>query len=215
MRKTLLLVCAALLAFAAVGCGTSGGSDADDTTTTTKADAATTTTKADDDTTTTEADDDDDVDPTDVTGDEYIAAFVSGLTSGSREDGNLVLPQEAAECVAPLWLDAFTLEDLQAAGITVEDASDAGFDPADVGIDEQQALEVIDAFSSCDFDIYTELAMSLTVGLGSDVQECAAQNIDVTLADDLMVKAFSGGESDAEFDALLTQLQENCDIPDN
>lgn len=209
MRKLLVLSCALVLALVAAGCGTSGGSEGGDDTTTTKAES--TTTEADGTTTT----EDGGSGGGDVTREEYEAAFVTSLTSGDTADGDLVLPDEAAACVAPKFVSAFTVEGLYEAGITVEDASDSGFDPSDVGIDEQQAREIVDAFSACDFDIYTELANALTQGLGSDVQDCAAENIDVDLADDLLVASFSSGESDAEFEALLADLQKSCDLPDS
>ncbi len=208
MRKLLALTCALVLALVAAGCGTSSGSEGADTTTTTKAEA--TTTVADDTTTTDDGGDS----GGEVTRDEYEAAFVTSLSSGDESNGDLVLPDDAAECVAPKFVTAFTVNALNEAGITVEDASDPGFDPSDVGISEEQALQLIDAFSACDFDIYTALATALTEGLGSDVQECAAQNIDLDLADDLLAKSFSSGDSDAEFEALLTDLQEHCDLPD-
>jgi hypothetical protein len=209
MRKLALLLCATTLALAAAGCGTSSGSDGSkDDTTTTEAKATTT---ADDGSTTTKGGG---TDASDITAEQYEAAFATAFSSGSREDGDLVMPKKAAECMAPLTVKALTVEDLHAAGITEEDASDPGFDPSDVGIDEQQARELVDAFSSCDFDIYTELALSLTVGLPDDVQQCAAQNIDLDLADDLMVTSFSSGQSDAQFEALITDLQKSCpDLP--
>ena len=208
MRKLLALTCALLLALAAAGCGSSGGSEGADSTTT----EAKATTTGDDTSTTSKGGD---PEPSVVTADEYEAAFATSLTSGKREEGNLVMPDDAAACVAPKFVEIFTVEGLNEAGITAEDASDPSFDPSDVGIDEDQAAEVVAAFGDCDFDIYAELAASLTVGLGSDVQECAAQNVDHDLADALMIKSFSSGDSNTEFEAFLADLSKDCDLPAN
>lgn len=212
MRKPLVLACALTLALVVAGCGSSGGSDADDSTTTTKAKAATTTT-ADGETTTTEGDGD--VTPTDVTAEQYEAAFVTSLTTGEEDGTDLVLPQAAAECVAPKFVDIITVETLNEAGVTEEDASESGFEPGELGLEESQGAEIVAAFGTCDFDIYAELAKGLSAGLGADVETCVAENLDPDLADAMLAKTFSTGENDAEFEALLADLQTKCDLPAN
>ena len=210
MWKPLALLCAVALALVAAGCGSSSGSEgSDDRPTTTEAEA-TTTTAADGGST----DGGGDVEPTNVSADAYAEAFATGLSSGKADDGDLVLPADAAECVAPKFVDAMTVELLNQAGITAEDAADPSFDPSTVGLDEDQAAELVAGFGACDFDIYAELAASITMGLGEDVQQCAAENIDHDLADALLVTSFSSGQSDAEFEAFLADLGESCDLPD-
>ncbi len=200
MRKLTVLICTLAVALVAAGCGSSGGSDSsgdDSTTTTTEADGG-----------------DSGDEEVQVTAEEYAAAFVTSLTSGTKDDGDLVLPDDAADCVAPKFVDAMTVELLNENGITVEDVSDSSFDPSEVGIDEEQAQAVVAAFADCDFDIYAELAASLTMGMAEEVQACTAENLDRDLADALLVKSFSTGQSDAEFEALLADL-ESCGLPGN
>ncbi|HWJ98667.1 MAG TPA: hypothetical protein VNQ33_10940 [Acidimicrobiales bacterium] len=211
MRKLLVLTCAITLALVVAGCGSSGGSDGAEGTTTTKGDATTTT--AADDTSTTAGDGD--VAPTDVTAEQYAAAFAAGLTSGDADGTDLVLPKDAAECVAPKFVDIVTVETLNQAGITAEDASESGFEPGGLGLDASQGAAIVAAFGECHFDIYAELAKGLTAGLGEDVQQCTAANIDHDLADAMLAKTFSTGENDAEFEALLADLQKTCDLPAN
>jgi hypothetical protein len=212
MRKLTALLCAVTLALVAAGCGSSGGSDGSgDDPTTTEA-KATTTTKADSGDEGDEGGTDDA--PADGTAQEYTAAFVTALSSGKAEDGDLVLPKAAAECVAPKWVDIMTLDLLHSSGTTVEDASDTSFDPADVGMDDGQASELVASFGECDFDIYAELALALSAGLGEDVQQCVSENVDPKLGEALLVKTFSTGESDAEFEAFLGALDKVCDLPD-
>lgn len=208
MRKLIALLCALTLALVAAGCGSSGGSD--DASSTTEA-KATTTTEADDDGGTTEPADG----PVDVDEATYVAAFTTGLSTGDSTGGDLVLTKETAACVAPKWVAAMTVEQLNEAGITEKDAADAGFNPADVDLDESQAEELVDAFDACDFDIFGELGRSLTLGLGEEQEQCAAENLDPELGRALLVKTFSTGQSDTEFEALLADLEKSCDLPAN
>ena len=64
-------------------------------------------------------------------------------------------------------------------------------------------------------DIYAELAVGLTAGLGDELRQCTEENLDHDLADAMLAKTFSSGENDAEFEALLADLQEHCDLPAN
>ncbi|MGN6695349.1 MAG: hypothetical protein ACTHN0_14330 [Aquihabitans sp.] len=210
MRKPLALACALLLAVLAAGCGSSGGSEGRKDTTTTAAKATTTT--SDDDTSTTEGGGD--VTPTNVTADQYVAAFVKGLTTGESDGSDLVLPKAAAECVAPKVVDIITVKTLNEGGVTTDDVSDS-FEPGSLGLDQSQGAAITAAFGDCDFDIYAELASALTAGLGDDVQQCTAKNIDHDLADAMLAKTFSTGENDAEFEALLADLQKTCNLPSN
>lgn len=214
MRKLVTLFLVAVLALAAAGCGSSGSSDGGkDDPTTTKAEGTTTTAPDGGD----EADDEDEPapPPTKVTEAAYIAAFTKGMSTGDEKNGQLVLPAAAAKCVAPKFVAAATVKLLNRAGVTVEDAENPSFDVAQVGLDEDQAQALLDAYAACDFDIYGALASALTAGLGDDVASCTAENIDHDLADAMLVKTFSSGESDAEFEALLTDLQSTCDLPAN
>ncbi len=206
MRKLLVIVSVLTLALVAASCGSSG-SDGAEKTTTTKADPA-----PDDGATTTTGGR---VEPTRVTADEYVAAFTKGMTAGSKDGGNLVLSKEQAACVAPKFVDLATVKAMNEAGITAEDAADPGFDPSNVGLDEDQGQALVDAYGECDFDIYGELATALTTGLSKDIATCTSKNLDHDLADALLVKTFSSGKADAEFEALLADLQATCDLPAN
>lgn len=203
MRKLLVLVCALTLAGTVAGCSSSGGSDgadADPTTTTSEAKA----------TTTTAAKGGGDVE---ITPAEYITAFVTNLSSGSKDDGNLVLTEEQATCVAPKFVDAITAETLNEHDITTDDVADPGFDGSGLGLTEAQGEQLVDAFGACDVDIVALFAESLTMGMTTDQQACAAENVDPDLTRALLVKTFSTGESDAEFEAVIGDLTAACDLP--
>ncbi|MCU1369752.1 MAG: hypothetical protein JWO77_946 [Ilumatobacteraceae bacterium] len=224
MRKLIAVSCALTFALVAAGCGSSGGSDGSgSTTTTTKASATTTTTnttKGSATTTTTDASEttttvagDDGGDPGDADG--YAASLVTSLTSGSKENGDLVITEEQAECVAPKIVELVTVEGFTEADISVDDAAASGFDPEDLGLDEGQGQELFDAFGACDVDLVAQFAESITIGLDDEQAACAAENVDAGLVEALLVKSFSTGESDAEFDAVLADLETTCQLPTN
>lgn len=207
MRKLLTVVCILSFATALAACGSSGGSDsAKDETTTTKAEGAKTTTTADDTTETTKAG------SGGGSEEEYLAALQTNLTSGSTADGNLVIADGEAQCVAPKWMDAITADGFGEA--TPDEVSDPGFDFGTLGLDAEQAQAVIDAFEPCGVDIYGKLAESLTIGLTTDQQACAMEKVDPDLANALLVTAFhDDGSSSQAFSDLLDQLQSVCDLP--
>ena len=208
MRKATALVCVVLLAVAAAGCSSDSSDGADETTTTVDSkievdSKITTTTRSGD------------VEPTKVTAKEYTAALITGMTTGKAEQGDLVLTQDAADCVAPKFVEIMTVKRMNEAGLTAEDLTDPGFDATGLGLDEDEGAELVAAFGDCDFDIYGELASALTQGLPEEQQQCAAENIDHDQADAMLAKTFSTGSNDAEFEALINSLTEACDLPAN
>jgi len=207
MRKPSLLVCVVVLAFAAVACGSSGGSDATDTTDTTKAADATTTTESDGPPVTV----DDSV--ADLTEDDYTEAFAANLSGGDKDSGQLVIGEDEAACVAPLWVDVIGVDALQAAGLTTDDVADPAFDGSVIDIDEDQGQEMVDAFETCDVDIYALFAESLTGGLTPEQQSCVAENQDKELVNELLVKTFADEDSDAVFEEVIGDLTTKCELP--
>jgi hypothetical protein len=161
MRKPVLLVLLVVLGLSVAACGSSGSDDASDETTTTAAaddagdDAAdeTTTTQGGEPGEDGEPGDDEVPEPVDVSEEEYVDALTTNLSSGSEDDGDLVLSDEEAACLAPQWVDAITVDLLQQQGVTVEDLSDPGFDGADLGMELAQGEAMVAAFGACDIDV--------------------------------------------------------------
>ena len=206
MRKLLTLLLVSVLAVVAAGCGASGGSDSSgDNSTTTESKA--TTTEPDDAPTDTSGT------SVDVSAEDYTAAFVSNLSTGSIDDGDLVIAADEAECVAPRFLDAITVEVLQENEVTPEDVSEPSWDGSDLGLSLDQGQLLVDSFGECDVDIFTLFATSLTVGLTEEQQACAVENVDPDLTEALLVKTFSTGDNDAEFEAVIGDLTSKCDLP--
>jgi len=204
MRKPISLLIVLTIALVAVGCGPSAGSDssADDPTTTT-----TTTT------TTTEAE----AAAAEGTDEEYLAALTANLSSGSVEDGNLVIEDDEAACVAPKWLETVTTEGFTSVGASPDDVAEPDFEYAVLELDADRAQQMIDSFEDCGVDIYAKLAESFTIGLTEAQQSCAMEEVDPKVANDLLLTAFSteSGDGSTEFTALLDQLKAACDLPAN
>lgn len=206
MKKLLVIVSALTFALVAAGCGSSGGSDG--SASTTEADRSTTT-EAEGSTTTKAGSGG----SGEVSEDAYVEAFVSNLSTGKKEDGNLVITEEQATCVAPKVVDAVTVDGLQSGDASTDDISDPGFDWSDLGMTKAQAQDAIDAFGACDVDLSALFAESLTIGLTAEQQSCVADNVDADQVERLLVANFSSDESDTEFEAVIKTLTDACDLP--
>lgn len=197
MRKILASLAVLTLVVGLASCSSSDDEGAgDETTTTTEA------------ATTTEAEE-----PADA-GDPqaFVDAYTTGLSSGSVDAGALVLTEEQAACVGEAWVDQIGVDRFEEAGVTPEDVADPLFDSTRLGLPEEEGAEIVAAFEGCDVDIAAELAESITLGMGEEQISCTAENIDPELVDALLVKSFTTGENDAEFEALLASL-DACDLP--
>jgi hypothetical protein len=206
MKKLLVIVSALTLALVAAGCGSSGDSDGSASTT----DAGRSTTTEAKGSTTTKAGSGG---SGGESADAYAEAFVSNLSTGKKEDGNLVITEDQATCVAPKVVDAATVEALRSGDAGTDDIADPGFDWSDLGMTEAQAQEAIDAFAACDVDLTALFAESLTIGLTAEQQSCVADNVDGDQVERLLVANFSSGDSDKEFEAVIKTLTDACDLP--
>jgi sirohydrochlorin ferrochelatase len=205
MRPRLAPIAAlALAAVLLASCGSEGSDAEREETTTTVAEESSETTEAGDA----------EAPATDVTEEEYVAALTENLSSGSEESGQLVLDEGAAECIAPRWVEAMTVELLQERGVTTEALSDPSFDGESLGMELAQGEAMVEAFGACDVDVVALFAAALTQGLEPAQQACVAENADPALVEALLATSFSTGDSDAEFEAVLAQLESVCELPD-
>lgn len=125
----------------------------------------------------------------------YVDALVASMRSG--DEGDMVLTQEQAECVAPQWIDTIGVDALQDAGIEPEDiGDDSGTDLDELGLSEDQANALFDAFDDCDVDIAGEIIESLggDEGLSDEDRECLTEAFDEELLRTIVVAGMVGGE---------------------
>ena len=210
MRKLLSLFCVLALGVVAVGCGGSssdGASGSDAKTTTTSAAKTTTTDAGTKDTV--------DKDVSALTEQDYADAFVVNLSSGSKDSGNLVIPKSDAECVGPKFASTITVKILHDKGVTVAAIEDPSFDGSNLGLTTEQGQALVDSFDSCGVDIFALFAEALSGGFTADQQACVKEKLDKQLANALLVKTFSTGNSDAEFTAVTDDLTKKCNLPAN
>ncbi|WP_426571243.1 hypothetical protein [Aquihabitans sp. McL0605] len=203
MRTLVSLSCAALLAVAVTACGSSGGSDGSSATTTT---AATSTTSGSGSGGGSKA-------VAGITADDYAAAFVSNLSAGDPDQGQLVLTKEQAACVGPKFVKAITVETLHGHDVTVAQVSDPSFDGTSLGLTAKQGEELVAAFEPCGVDIVDLFIGSLTSGMTDEQQACSKEKVDRDQALDYLSGGFADGGDTAKLSALQDALTKACDLP--
>jgi hypothetical protein len=215
MRKTLGLLAALLLTLAAAGCGASGGtsdgsgsttapSGGGDGTTTTAGGGEPTTTEGGDDTTTTTGGGSSGADA------EYIDALTVGFTSG--EDGDLVLPDDQAACVAEAWIDIIGTDTIDEADFSVSDLEDPDFNWDQLGLESSQGEDLVDAFGDCGYDIYAALDEVLLGGLEDDQKACLQKELDEAFARDLLVDNLIHEDPTPAIEAEQKRIDELCKL---
>ena len=188
----LLATIAIVAAVALAGCGTSGG-------------VADTTTTEPDETTTVEEQPTGDDDPM---VEDYEAAVVTQFTV--TEPGELTLTTEEAECVAPKWVEAMTVERLQDEGVTLEDLADTSFNPGDLEMGPEIGQEMVEAFDECEVDLFA-LAIASAAGADTELESCIVDNVDEDALLDLLARDIGGEETDDEFDEVFAPAEQNCE----
>lgn len=203
MRSLLALFTALALAVTAAACSSGSSDGAKATTTTTAAKDAGGTAK-----TTTTAD----KEAAGASEADYLKAFRKGLTSGDKTQGDLVIADADADCMAQGWLDAITVETLKKHQTSPSEVSKAGFDPTSLDLTTDQAQAMVDTFHTCKVDETALFVESLTQGMTPEQRSCAAKTVTKEQVDALLVKGFSGANSDKEFAAISDALGKACKL---
>lgn len=149
--------------------------------------------------------------PSELTAEEYGAAFVESLAEAPA-DGPLVVSREQAECLGPKYVEAITVETLQANDVTLEEAADPAFDVSELGLDDSQGEAMIDAFAPCGVDVLEKTALFLRP-LTDEQLQCVVDNLDPEDTTDLWVQAFVATLAEGQFDDLVQPAKEACDLP--
>lgn len=208
MRKLLAGLCTLLLIGGLAACSSKDGDDA--TTTTKVAKAATTTTAAggNDETTTTAGDDSGD----DAQGGAYASSLATGLSSGDPDNGDLELSQEEADCVAPRWIEIIGEDTLVDKDVKPADLEDPDYTYSDLGMDEDQGLEMIDAFVDCDVNIYEQLDEVLTSDLDETKAKCLRDEMDKDLIRQFLAQAIIADQPTDELQSKLDAIDKKCGL---
>ena len=208
MRKLISGLFAVLLIATLAACSSSGSDDAadeKDKTTTTAADKTTTTESGTEKSTTTEGGS--------TPGDSnYTAALAKGLAGGDEADGDLVLSDDEAACVAESWIGTIGTDRLSGKDITPEDLEDPDFTYSDLELSASEGQEMIDAFGDCDVDIETKLLDSLSQDLDAEQKDCLEGELTPEIQNQLLVEALTQEDFSDELGQILEDLQTTCNL---
>lgn len=156
-----------------------------------------------DTTTTTEPDDDEQQGSPDQV---YLDAMIESLQEGESDD--LSFTDAEAECLAPLWLETITVDAFREADITPEDlASDTTDVDLEPLLDQDQGIEMVEAFGTCGIDLEQIFLDGLT-GEGSieaGQVACLADALPDGYVDRLFAITFSDGDEALDADPELAE----------
>lgn len=205
----LALVVSAL--FLLASCGASGSSDADKSTTTV---SETTTTEGNDTSTTVDEPDGSTASTTPATGDadDYIEALAGNLASNDPSQSELRFTVGQATCVATAWVDTIGVDVLTSNEIPPAGLGSSGFQFNALGLDEDQAIVMVDAVDDCGVDWVTGTRDTLKLGLDLTDQLC----LDDLLSDEtiraVLVDALHRSEPAAALQAELDEIESLCEL---
>lgn len=213
MRTLALVVSALFVLGGASACGTSGTSDADKTTTTAVDDTTTTESEEPTTTTTTTAT------TATTTGeqgsgdrDDYIAGLAENLQANDPSAGELEFDADQAECVATEWIDVVGAETFEAGDVSPTDLREDNFQFAELGIDDGQAGDMIDAIDGCGVDAIAGLRTALDVDLDATQQKCVATELDDETIRTVLIDTLVLGAPGAEVMPKLKRVEEDCKL---
>lgn len=207
IRQALLLVAALSLVLAACssdgsdGAADGGTAGSDATSTSSPGPTATTAASAPDTP----------FDPATATREAYVDALDDALGDGSADDGQIVVTGEQAVCIAPLWIDAITVDALVADEVSPDLLADPGYRFGPLGLSEEQADAMLDAYATCGADVYGLFALALTPDQDVPIQTCAVGKMDHELARTALVSALTGATSlEDDLNRLVSQVVDAC-----
>ena len=217
MPKLALVVSALFLLGSATACGTSGSSDANKTTSD-PISQDTTTTTADDSDTTTAVDEEPDGPSTTVSGgdsasaDDYVVALTRNLASGDPDNGDIRFTEEQAKCVAEEWVDIVGLEAFATNDVAPDDLGQTTFDYTELGVDGDQAANMVDAVDDCEVDWISDTRGILRDGLDPTQQTCLDDELTDETIRAVLVAGLYLDEPNADVKAEFERIEKTCDL---
>ena len=211
VRRSLVVLTAALsLVLAACG-STSGGSDAGSDTTApaptsaeTTSKSATTSSTAPDQSTTSA--------PAGQGAKAYGDALAKGLDSADPANGDLALDPKQSACVAPKWVSIIGVDTFVGKDVKPKELEDPDFAVRDLGLDLDQGRAMIDAFGDCDVAIYDEFLKSLAGDLSPTQVSCLKGELDEDLAKQFLAQSLTQSSLSADLNAKLDDIDKTCKL---
>lgn len=209
MRRLVAPLAALALVALLGGCSSDGSDGADEPATTTAAESteAGPSTTAADGTTTTEGDE-----PAEGDADDYAAALAVGLTANAGEEGELDVTDEEAACVAPAWVDIIGVDAFVETGTAPAELEESNFVFADLELDDEQGLAMIDAFDDCDVDVLTQIRDVLSADLDATQAACLDTELDDDLARQFLAEALTKSDLSSDLADILDGIDQACGL---
>lgn len=212
MRKLFAALFSLALVAGLAACGATGDDDGSTDGTTAPASDETTddTTVTEDPTETTE-----DASPRGEGGDEqaYVDALAANL-SGGEDDGQLVVSEQDAPCVAQGWVDIVGVDTLAGAGVDPDELADpdSNFNTTDLELDVEQGRDMVEAAEDCGVDLLGQFRGFLTQGLAPDQVDCLNDELDDDFLGEVIAQALVNDEPSADLEDEFERLDSVCSL---
>lgn len=191
MRELTGVLAALLLVFGLAACGASGGDDEADSTTTTDGSPS-------------GGGDGDEAD--------YVEAIASGLARNSSDEGELEVTAEQADCIAPEWVSIIGVDSFADAGASPADVADPDFAIPSLSLDVDQGLEMVDAFDTCDVDVYAQFLDVLSADLDDKQSACLEGELDQDRARQFLAEALTQEDLPSDLEATFEEIDKTCSL---
>jgi hypothetical protein len=132
----------------------------------------------------------------------YVDAMVAAADEDEDGESDLldIAGEDETRCFASEWITIIGVDRLEAAGIDPEEFAGDDVSFEELGLERDEADELIDAFGSCDIDLRDAMIDSMVADAGdSDVMRgCLEAGLTDESVRALMVAAFTEGEDALE-----------------
>ncbi|QGG96867.1 hypothetical protein [Actinomarinicola tropica] len=139
----------------------------------------------------------------------YVDALAEELRSPS-EEGELVLPDDSAECFAEGVVEILDAERLDEAGVTPQELAEVGaFPELEIDVPDDAQERIAELATGC-FDVRSSLGESFSSALGVDVS-CLTDAADEDRVADVFAEQLVTGAAAESTQALLTDLLDDVE----
>jgi hypothetical protein len=144
-----------------------------------------------------------------------LAADAEGYTTAIaaylQSSGGVALEAEQAECAAPGWVEVITLERFESSGQTPDDIAAGTLQTVDLGLDEGDGQQLLDALTGCEVELRGLFMSSVSPDL--DV-ECIDRELSDESIEQLLREALVNTEPSEQLSDEIDRVGEACGLDD-
>jgi hypothetical protein len=144
-----------------------------------------------------------------------LAADAEGYTTAIaaylQSSGGVALEAEQAECAAPGWVEVITLERFESSGQTPDDIAAGTLQTVDLGLDEGDGQQLLDALTGCEVEQRGLFMSSVSPDL--DV-ECIDRELSDESIEQLLREALVNTEPSEQLSDEIDRVGEACGLDD-